>query len=204
MAIDKDLARAAKRTGGEVLEISQLRKGSLHYPHLIPTLLEWVDELDRRADLDPVPLANVYDALFRSLTTAEAPASDVTRRALDYLDSHPQAASTVIAGAANAASFHASAEDMDRMLATGTDRLLGEGRAFVLEWLVLSTDDHAISTAAGELDDPSVRVGLLKALARLKTWPEGVRDKVAAVDVTADKRLPRLRDRLLEKIDKAA
>lgn len=204
VAINKDLARAAKRSGGEVLEISQLRKGNRYYPHLIPTLLEWVVELEQRADLQPVPLAGIYNALFRSLTTEEAPPAEVTKLALDYLDSHPQAGSTVIAGAGNAASFHASAEDMDRMLVTGTDRYLGEGRAFVLEWLVLSKDDHAITTAAGELDDPSVRVGLLKVLARLKKWPDGVREIVDTVDVTTDKRLPKLRDRLLAKIDKAA
>lgn len=203
MAIDKDLAKAARRSGGPAYDMHALQKVD-EYPHLVPVLVDWLDNLEARTTLPEHDLGIVYDTLFRVLMTDSAPADHVTTKALDYLDSHPPVRQLIMQGASLAAGYHAAEKHLSRMIATAKDRTNGNGRVWLFEWLIKTKNDEAILAAAHELDDPSVQSSLLRDLTKLRAWPAGVREAVENLDVAYDKQSQRRKEQLLAKMDKYA
>ena len=199
-AINKDLARAARRARTQVRTIEDTRTSLQSYPELVPVLASWLATLDTATNLDEAANAMVRDALYRSLTTKEAPSDLVVDDALTYLNAHPHIGAPVSSGAANAACFHAQPHHIDVMTRTARNRELGESRAFILEWLVQGGDEDALRVVLEQLDDPSVQVWVLSSLTKLRRPPEFMRSTIAAIDTSHSSRAARLQEKILRKL----
>lgn len=135
--------------------------------------------------------------------TPDAPSAEVMALATAYLDSHPTIGQTVLQGASNAAGYHATEHDRDTMIRLARDRENRSGRVWIFEWLVKSGDDDAIAAAIGELDDTEVASLILRELAKRRSWPEGLRDRVEPLMNSDRKEVVKAATKLLAKIDKA-
>ncbi|WP_152352160.1 hypothetical protein [Brachybacterium subflavum] len=210
-ALNKDLRRAARRSGAPVLTISRTSNENVRYPELISTLLDWYEDVDAKTRLaQPRDRAQLLDAIARSLVTPDAPHAETFRLAVRYVDSHPPTHQADLQGSTLLASHHASPSDPDDradMARLAGDRELGEGRAPILEWLIARKvsrrHPELRDLAIGELEDPAVAAHIMRRLRRLPpdVLPADIADRVRPyLDAGQDesRRQSRL---LLEKID---
>lgn len=187
-ALNKDLRRAARRSGAPVLTISQTSNESVRCPALIPTLLDWYENAEAKTRLArPRDRAQLLDAVARSLVTPDAPHETTFRLAVRYLDSHPPVPQAALQGSTLLASHHASPSDPgDRadMARLAGDRVLGEGRAPILEWLIARKVSRRhpdlLGLAIDELEDPVVAAHIMRRLRRLPpdALPADIEDRV--------------------------
>jgi hypothetical protein len=187
-ALNRDLRRAARRSGAQVLTISQTANEDVRYPELIPTLLDWYENVDAKADLaQPRDRAQLLDAVARSLITPDAPREETFHLAVRYLDSHPPVHQAALQGSTLLASHHASPSDPKvraDMARLAGDRVLGEGRAPILEWLIARKvsrrHPELLDLALGELEDPSVAAHIMRRLRRLPpdALPADLEDRI--------------------------
>lgn len=210
-ALNKDLRRAARRSGAPVLTISRTSNESVRYPELIPTLLDWYENVDAKTRLaQPRDRAQLLDAVARSLVTPDAPHEETFGLAVRYLDSHPPAHQADLQGSTLLASHCASPSDPgDRadMARLAGDRELGEGRAPILEWLIARKvsrrHPELLDLALRELEDPAVAAHIMRRLRRLPpdVLPADIADRVRPyLDAEQDESRKQAR-LLLEKID---
>lgn len=202
-AINADLDKAARKAGAAPMTVRELRKTQRRYPALVPVLMDWLRNLDSKTSLPDTASGNIHNMLFRTLMTPDAPSREVFSLAVAYLDSHPQIAGTVLQGASNAAGYHATPEDTPTMIRLAGDRANGDGRVWILEWLVRSKDLEAVQAAVEQLDDTSVAPLTLRELSKLRTWPDGLRARVEPLVESEHTETAKQASKLLAKLDKA-
>ena len=86
--LNRSLRRAARRQGAPVRTITETSNDSVRYPELIPTLLDWYENLDAKVALPaPRDRAQMLSALARSLITPDAPTEEAFRISAIHLES---------------------------------------------------------------------------------------------------------------------
>lgn len=173
--LNRSLRRAARRQGAPVRTITETSNDSVRYPELIPTLLDWYENLDAKVALPaPRDRAQMLSALARSLITPDAPTEEAFRISAIHLESAEPGSAVHLHGVMLLLSTTASPSDPEHravMSRLGCDRSLGEGRAPILEWLVARKvsrrHPELLEVALGELEDPAVAPHLMRRVRRL-------------------------------------
>jgi hypothetical protein len=158
-----------------VRTITETSNDSVRYPELIPTLLDWYENLDAKVDLSsPRDRAQMLSALARSLITPDAPTGEAFRISAIHLGSAAPGSAVHLHGVMLLLSTAASPSDPEHravMARLGSERSLGEGRAPILEWLmarkVSRGHPELLEIALGELEDPAVAPHLMRRARRL-------------------------------------
>jgi hypothetical protein len=186
--LNRDLRRAARRSGAPALTITETSNRDVRYPELVPTLLDWYEHVDAKARFDqPATGPSCWTRSPAPWSPPDAPREQTFGLAVGYLDSHPPVPRTSLQGSTLLAAHHASPSDSgDRaaMARLAADRFLGEGRAPILEWLIARKVSHRhpelLDVAAGELEDPSVAAHIMRRLRRLPldALPDGLAGRV--------------------------
>lgn len=173
--LNRSLRRAARRQGAPVRTISETSNNSVRYPELIPTLLDWFENIDAKVDLpSPRDRAQMLSALARSLITPDAPTGEAFRISAMHLESVAPGSAVHLYGVTLLLSTTASPSDPEHrtvMARLGCERSLGERRAPILEWLVARKvsrrHPELREIALGELEDPAVAPHLMRRARRL-------------------------------------
>ena len=155
--------------------ITETSNDSVRYPELIPTLLDWYENIDAKVDLpSPRDRAQMLSALARSLITPDAPTREAFRISAIHLQSAAPGSAVHLHGVMLLLSMAASPSDPEHravMARLGSERSLGEGRAPILEWLmarkVSRRHPELLEIALGELEDPAVAPHLMRRARRL-------------------------------------
>lgn len=155
--------------------ITETSNDSVRYPELIPTLLDWYENIDAKVALpSPRDRSQMLSALARSLITPDAPTEEVFRISAMHLDSAATESSVHLQGVMLLLSTAASSSDSEHrevMARLGQERSLGEGRAPILEWLlarkVSRRRPELLEIALGELEDPAVAPHIMRRARRL-------------------------------------
>lgn len=155
--------------------ITETSNDSVRYPELIPTLLDWYENIDAKVDLpSPRDRAQMLSALARSLITPDAPTGEAFRISAIHLQSAAPGSAVHLHGVMLLLSTAASPSDPEHravMTRLGSERSLGEGRAPILEWLmarkVSRGHPELLEIALGELEDPAVAPHLMRRARRL-------------------------------------
>lgn len=174
--LSADITKAARKARLPFRNLTDLVNTSARYPQLLPVLVEWVRDTERKSGLvDPDELHQFRDGLYRALTTIDAMGTDVVPLLFDDLYRRPPARPTQLATIGNALKYVAVPSDYFRMRAVAADRSLSFGRAPVLEWLLRADPDDALPLAVAELDDPSVRPYILRSVRVIRRLPAELR-----------------------------
>ncbi|WP_396912362.1 HEAT repeat domain-containing protein [Mycolicibacterium sp.] len=177
--LSADIAKVAKKCGLPFRTNADLINTNARYPELVPVLLDWLKNVEAKSGLtDPVELHRFRSGLYRSLMTIDSMGTEVVPVLFDSFYLEPQAHPTVLAVIGDALKYLAVPTDYDRMRQIAADRSLSFGRAPVIEWLLQQNPDDALPFALGELDDPSVRPYILRALRGVKKLPGTLRPTV--------------------------
>lgn len=155
--------------------ITETSNDSVRYPELIPTLLDWYENLDAKVALPaPRDRAQMLSALARSLITPDAPTEEAFRISAIHLESAEPGSAVHLQGVMLLLSTAASSSDSEHrevMARLGQERSLGEGRAPILEWLlarkVSRRRPELLEIALGELEDPAVAPHIMRRARRL-------------------------------------
>ena len=155
--------------------ITETSNDSVRYPELIPTLLDWYENLDAKVALPTVrDRSQMLSALARSLITPDAPTGEAFRISAMLLESAAPESSVHLQGVMLLLSTTAAPSDPEHrevMARLGQERSLGEGRAPILEWLmarkVSRRRPELLEIALGELEDPAVAPHLMRRARRL-------------------------------------
>ncbi len=174
-ALSSDIKKAGKRSRLRFRTMTDLVNTSERYPALIPTLIDWVRNVEERSGLtDHRDLANFRDGLYRALTTIDAMGTEAVPLLMEQYYLNPPLPEVNSFAIGNALCYLAVPGDYEQMANLGADRSLGSGRVAILEWLIKQGLPEGLQIVVDQLDDPSVRALGIKYIRQFRPLPSGL------------------------------